>query len=235
MQVRRKGRIDVSSKILLTKEEIENNDIQYIKNKLNNAMQYNDYKWNKKEKIEYKGKNLLKGVTNILYLCPHCKKEFTLCTDKNEIHCNNCGTTYTMDNYYSFNKNEEDITDINDWYKLQIKTEKEKIINNPNYFIQTEVTLKMPHTNNGKLKKVGNGICILNKNELIYTGNINNENIVKTFKIENIPALPFGCNEDFEIYADNTFYYFAPTKNKQQCSKWSIYAEVAHNLKQNNN
>ena len=235
MQVRRKGRIDVSSKILLTKEEIENNSIEYIKDKLNLAMQYNDYKWNKTEKIEYKGKNLLKGVTNILYLCPHCKKEFTLDADKNIVHCNNCNTTYTMDNYYSFNKNEDNITDINDWYKFQIKSEKEKIINNPNYFLQTEVILKMPKSYNGKLKEVGKGVCILNKNELMYTGYINNENVVKTFKIENIPALPFGCNEDFEIYADNTFYYFSPINNKKQCSKWSIYAEVAHNLKQNNN
>ncbi|HEY8396005.1 MAG TPA: hypothetical protein VIK96_04430, partial [Bacilli bacterium] len=54
------------------------------------------------------------------------------------------------------------------------------------------------------------------------------------FKIENIPAILFGVNEDFEIYHDNTLYYFIP-ENIRSCAKWSVVGEAMYNkyLKEN--
>lgn len=230
MKKARRGKIEVDSKIILTNKEIENNDELYIKNKVKEALNYNDYKWNEKEKIEYKGKDLLNGIENILYLCPNCHQEFTLSSKKNTIICSHCKQNFNMNNYYKFTNNEHQIKDINDWFNYQIKYEKEKIKNQENYFLKTDVILKMPNKKCNKLVEVGKGICTLNKEKLVYTGTINNEQTTKEFNIKYIPALPFGCAEDFEIYSNNTFYYFCPTKNKKQCVKWSIYAEIAHNL-----
>lgn len=229
MKKRRKGKIVIDSKVILTKEEIINNNENYIHNKVKENISYNDYSWNEKEKIEYKGKDMLDGIENLLYICPHCHKEFSLSSNKNTITCNNCNKTYEMDNYYTF-KNEKEIKNINDWFNYQKEYEKQRITNNNNYILKTEVILKMPNKKCNNLVETGKGICSLNKNELTYVGTINGETTTKNFNIKNIPALPFACNENFEIYADNTYYYFSPKENKKQCVKWSICEEIIHDL-----
>ena len=60
--------------------------------------------------------------------------------------------------------------------------------------------------------------------KITYNGTINGENKHILFKLENIPALPFGVNENFEIYHDQTLYYFVPD-NIRECVKWSVVEE----------
>lgn len=230
MEKLRKGRIEVGSEIVLTVEDIMNMDDLMIEQKINEKIYYNDYEWNKTAKIEYRGKNLLKGLDNLIYICPNCKEEFSLETDKNIIQCKHCGFNVEMDNTYQFIKKDENYFDnINQWFKFQIEYEKEQIISK-GLNMNTKVILKMPKKDSKRPVVVGEGTCYLNEEELRYEGTINKEIVTRIFKIKNIQALPFGCGEDFEIYHNNDFYYFAPIENKKQCVKWSITTEIAHNL-----
>ena len=61
-----------------------------------------------------------------------------------------------------------------------------------------------------------------------YIGSINGEQKEILFKIQNIPALLFGVREDFEIYHDNTLFYFVPEDIKV-CAKWSVVCEQLYN------
>ena len=64
----------------------------------------------------------------------------------------------------------------------------------------------------------------LTHNGITFKGTINGEEKEILFKIENLPAVPFGVREDFEIYHHNTLYYFIPD-NLRECVKWSVVSE----------
>lgn len=224
---KRIGRIDVNYNVLFTKDEITSLDDEVLYQKLYNNLNYDEFAWQKENKQLYKCNKMAEGLEGIIYICPKCHKEFTLSTHKNSISCSHCGFEASLDNYYDFHSDFEAMpNNIKVWFDLQKEIEKEKIYNQ-NYTLNTSVTLKMPDPNGHGLVVVGTGEATLTSEGFTYKGTINNEEKEIVMPIDSLPALPFGANEDFEFYANNTFYYFIP-KDPKTSVKWSIVAELFH-------
>ncbi|MGM9858570.1 MAG: hypothetical protein ACI311_04930, partial [Bacilli bacterium] len=75
----------------------------------------------------YKNRNKLKGLENVIYVCPKCKKEYSLETTKSVCKCNCCGFELKVKDNYSFENNELNIVDLPDLYKRQVEYEKEML------------------------------------------------------------------------------------------------------------
>ena len=71
------------------------------------------------------------------------------------------------------------------------------------------------------------GTTTLSKQGVFFTGILNGEPTEILFKLQNVPAIPFGVNEDFEIYHNDTLYYFIPD-NIRECVKWSVVGELLY-------
>ncbi len=224
----RKGRVDVSFEQVFTAEELAEQSLEEIRLNLETKFYYNDFEWQKENRVTFKGKRLAEGLENILYLCPTCKSEFTLKTKKNKITCSNCSLDVTLNNHYEFKSSDFLVpANIRDWFLLQKEYEKEKVAN-PNYELKEKVTLKLPDPKGRGFKIVGGGTCRFTHEGLFYKGTINDVIIDKLFKIQNIPAIPFGANVNFEAYHDGTLYYFVP-KSPQHSVKWSVVGEALYN------
>lgn len=229
MKSKRRGRVEVECHLTLTKDEIINNDVDYIRNKIEPALEFDDFAWNDDAHVYFKGKNLCKGVEGILYICPHCHSEYTLRGEKNTIVCDNCHNVVTMDNYYNFtNPPTDEIKNIRDWYNYQVGVERERI-SKPDYTLVTDVTVKT-YTHNGRgMCLAGEGTCRLTHEGVNYKGSFNDEQEEWTVAPKDLQALLFSCNEDFELYHDNKFYYFQPKQNRLQCVQWAMVSELLHN------
>ena len=228
MKKSRKGRIDVKAKLVWTKEEVIANSAPVLMQKIEKALEFNDFKWQSKEQIEFKGKNLLKGVDDVLYLCPKCKEEFTLSANKNDISCCNCGLQVHMDSYYNFtNPPIKSIKNIQDWYRYQVKNA-QKLYEKGELKLSEQVIVKSYNEYGKGLEIVGEGECVIDGEYFTFEGVYKGE--PRNIKIEigsaQLPALPFGCGENWELYHDNIFYYFIPKNNPKQCVKWGIYTDV---------
>ena len=234
MQAKHKGKVEIETKTILLPEEIEKLSAEEIEQKCIDELKFDDFEWLKNNDVTFKSKNMLKGIDGILYHCPHCHSEFNLIGYKNKIICQNCKNETIMNNRYEFeNPPLENIKNIRDWYNYQIEIESERV-QDPGFEITCDVTAKTYNKFGKGMDIISQGICKLNKNGLHFESNENSElNASVDFNV--LKTLLFGCNEDFETYIDDKFYFFIPNGDKRVCVKWAICSEVMHDyLKQNN-
>lgn len=187
------------------------------------VLDYNDFDWLKQHpEVHYKAKNLAVGLENILYRCPKCNKEFTLNSRGNALICSECGFVAEMDDRYGYDADAVGFANLQEWYDWQADVLKKQIDGDEQFELRDEVTLK--HSSlNGKtqLRDAGQGVCVLNRQGLTYTGTDSGEEIVKFFPISKIYRILFGADEDFELYDGQEIWYFVP-QDKRTCVKWYI-------------
>lgn len=231
----RKGRIDTKYYHVFTKEDLQVMTYEEIYKKLYDVLYYDDYKWMTENNVTFKGKKFAEGLEHILYICPVCGKEFTYTSKNNMIECSHCHTKVKLNRNYFFEcENPSVPKTISDWYNYQKEIERKRI-KEGNYTLKSKVLLKHPDPKGLGFTIVGSGEATLSEEGIRYIGTINDEQKDILFKLENIPALPYGVGENFEIYHDQTLYYFIP-ENIRHCAKWSVVEEQMYiNLQIKNN
>lgn len=223
----RRGRIEVTYHEVFSAKELKELSIKQIYQRLVEEIDYDEFAWQETNRVKYKGKRFAEGLEHILYRCPVCHKEYTYEALGDTLHCSYCHTEVTLNHYYDFITNNLNIPkNIKAWYLWQKEYEQKKIMD-PDYSLTSEVTLKHPDPNGHGFTVVGSGQTTLTHQGVTYRGSIHGENKEIFFKIDGIPAIPFGVNEDFEIYDHNTLYYFVP-KNIRECVKWSVVGELIY-------
>lgn len=80
-------------------EELAEMDDEAINEAIKNDLSEDAYKTQERFMAKYKGKNLCLGLESTLFMCPECKKFSTLCSDKNNLSCNDCGFTAKYTEY----------------------------------------------------------------------------------------------------------------------------------------
>lgn len=99
----RPGKVYGELRRLFSKEEIAAMKPEDIDNKINEAFHHDDYKWNKVARIKYQSNGkMTTNLSDILYKCPRCGKEFNIEAKDSYIKCLCCGNGATMDEYYDF-------------------------------------------------------------------------------------------------------------------------------------
>lgn len=227
---RKNSTVEVSVDKLIDENEIKTISDIDLKEKIENAMQYNEFEWLKSHsELRYKHSTLAKGLDNILYVCPKCKSRHTIVSGDKYLVCNHCGFRADLDDRYSF-VNGVPFENFQEWYDYQKEILRMEIENDENYILQSKVVLKLPSLD-GKtfMRKAGFGVCTLNRKGLTYKGTADGEQIEKFFSIESIYRLLFGAGEDFEIYENKKLWYFVP-ENKKSCVVWYNASEILKNL-----
>ena len=210
---------------LFTAQDIQNLEVEEIKEKVEKALQYNEWDWlTSHPEIQYKHKTLAKGLENILCKCPKCRKICSLSTYKNTITCESCDLKVTMDNRYQLSGVE--FENIAEWYDWQTNEFRKQIKENENFEFSSKVELRhLSKDKKGFTRFSGNGVCTFNKDGLKYVGTQDGKQIEKLFKMEDIYRVLFGAGEDFEIYEGDELYYFVP-EEKRSCVIWYILSKL---------
>ncbi len=220
----RKGRVDVTVSKLFDAEDFKNFSDKELAEKLENALNYNDFEWQERENVRFKSKKIAEGADGILYLCPDCGELFSVKSEKDRIYCEKCGMEIKMDNYYRFSsENAVNLpANIDAWYKLQKDFEYANTADK-DFALSADVTLKMPDADGGKFNEIAKGKAVLSGEGLRFDGG----ETQLFFPLKNLEALPFACKQDFELYSDEKFYYFAPEKPEVSV-RFSVAAEQFH-------
>jgi 1-acyl-sn-glycerol-3-phosphate acyltransferase len=93
----RPGRVEVKVDRLFTPEDLEAMSADEIQLKLDRALAHDDYAWNKKARVSYKGKGALaQGLHTLLYWCPKCGAEFSMKGEENRITCSAAATARSL-------------------------------------------------------------------------------------------------------------------------------------------
>ncbi len=124
---RKKGYYHVHYETLLTTSQLENLSIEQIEQKIKQAIAFNDYEWNRTEKIVYKSKEKAVGLEKYIYYCPICGHLQTIETKGNDIFCKSCGKIAHI-NPYEFIEGLP-FDNLIEWDHLQKKKIPEVILN----------------------------------------------------------------------------------------------------------
>ena len=218
--IRKGALVEAELNELFKAGECENLEIEDVKNRIDNALTYNEWEWLETHpEVQYKTKNIAKGLENVLCICPKCKQHLTLNTNKNKITCSHCDLSVVVDNRYQLRGVE--FKNIAEWYEWQTE-EIKKQVETKDFKLESKVTLKHLSTDGKRCTRyAGEGVCTLDKTGLKYVGTQDGKEIEKFFEIDSIYRILFGAGEDFEIYDGKELYYFEP-EDKRSAVVWYI-------------
>lgn len=229
-KIRKGSTIECEFTKIADAEELDAMTTEELLAKIETAITYDDFEWIKtRPELSYKSKTLAEGLQNILYKCPECGKEFTIETKGRDVTCTACGLKATLDDRYGFTGGKP-FENFKEWYNYQKDQLRKEIVLNPDYALESNVTLKHSSKDGkGFVKEVGAGVCTLTRLGLTYKGSINGEEVTKEFPMSVMYRLLFGAGEDFEIYENKEIYFFVP-EEKKSCVKWYIASAILKEL-----
>ena len=232
-KVKRKGRTDLEIKKILSKEELNRKTVEEIDQLLNDNLIFDEYKTNKEKKYKFKNGDNLEGLENILYICPNCKKEFTLdVVNKNKLVCNHCGYSVIADEYSQIHSDDLIVSDISDWFTWIENKRTQEIIDNPNFTLESKCKIFMLNYKKGKYIESGSGIIKLNNSNFIIEGITNGCNCIKEISYTQFASLPFKSGYNFDIQ-DGKDIYRISLENGREVIKWVATIRSLHRINNN--
>ncbi len=206
----RPGRTYLDIYKLFSKEEVIDMDMETFEQKINEVLLFDAYRDQENCLITYKGNDVLDGLENVLYMCPHCMTEFSMnIKNKNTIYCSKCGFEQTSDKY-AFLHNRvgigAELRYVSDWSKLIYENLKKKIKQGHETVLSSKTTIHMIDYKKQKFVEVGQGILSLSKECFLIDGQIKEDAINLSIPITNFPSLPFSPGKYLEIQHGSDIY-----------------------------
>lgn len=222
----RYGKLETTIKPILTVEQIRQLSNEQIYQIVIDALDFDDYKWQRERMIPYKGKNLAEGVEYVLYKCPKCASEFTLRSEGDKLYCTECGNSVRMNRYLFFEPEKQDelhsggfyFDGIDKWFDFQ-KEHLEKEIESPDFQLSASTELLCAEPGKYGYQHLGNGVVFLTRDSITYKGSVNGEDKTLIFPMKNIPMIPYAAGEYIEIAQGADINRFVFEDLRQQI-KW---------------
>jgi len=216
-------------------QELQTMSVEQIEDRMNMLLAHDDYIWNSKEQVEYKGKGLMaKNLDTLLYMCPKCGEMHKMVTEGNIMKCEACGNSILIDEKYNikpYDSNSVCPKLVTDWTLLErIKANED---------VRKDGFSYSEHVRIGRLPKykllkhedtsliVGDGILTLDKEGLHFKGMENGTSLIFDVPISEVPT--FGMCTDitrFYTFVDGQFIEFFP--DSKDVLRWDHLVEEMH-------
>ena len=117
----RKLRTEADYTLLLTQEEVRSLPAAEINSRIVEAFQYDDFAWQRDNKVRTTYAQRAEGLHKVLYKCPHCGKEFHMDSKNDILFCGKCGKKWQLDEYMQIKAVDgpTEFTHIPDWYEWE--------------------------------------------------------------------------------------------------------------------
>lgn len=217
----RYGKLETTVKPILTASDIHELTESEIYKKVIEAIQFDDYQWQREKRIRYKSRKPAEGLEYVLYKCPKCEGEFTLCSEGNRFFCTSCGNAVRMNQQLFFepeNENAVYFDGIDKWYDFQ-KEHLEKEIESPDFQLTAQTELQWAEPGKFGYQHLGYGTVRLTRDSITYSGLVNGQEKTLVYPMKSIPMVPYAAGEYIEVAkkADINRFVF---KNLKEQIKW---------------
>ena len=195
--------------LLFTREELENLSLEQIRERTDAVLLYDAYREQEEAPRRYVGCEDIRGLENVLYLCPHCGKEFTMqVEDRSTISCSACGFTQKMDKFGFFHceDTEKEIRYVSDWSRMIYADMQKRLEADDTLQLSEQVEFQMVDDRRHKMMGVGQGSICLKRGSITLTGTIRGEETELQVPILGIPALPFSPGKYLEVQHGEDIY-----------------------------
>ena len=195
---------------IIGKEELADLTEEEIKKRVDSALLFDAYREQEKHMIKYRGCDNIEGLENVLYVCPHCKREFTMrVKNKNTIYCTECGFAHTSDKYgflHNSGNCGEEIRYVSDWSRMIYKKVGEMIEDGALDTLSAKTEIHMIAYEKKKYVKVGSGTITLTPEKFILEGTIKGEETTVEVSLNTFASIPFKPGSRIEIQCGKLSY-----------------------------
>lgn len=103
---------------ILTAEQVQSMSVEEINAAVRQALQYDDYRYQKENGIRITEPYRAEGLHKVLYQCPHCMTESKMASKGTELYCTACGKRWNWDEggKLSALDGETEFDHIPDWF-----------------------------------------------------------------------------------------------------------------------
>ncbi len=231
----RPGRTYLDIYKIIDKDELKEMSNEKIKETIDGALLFDAYQEQEEHKLWYYGGSNIKGLENVLYICPNCKKEFTIeAKNKKTLYCTECGFEHKSDKYgFLHNKGVgEEIRHVSDWSQLVYNQVKSEIESGTLTEISTKATIQTIDYKKKKYVDVGYVYLTLTPQKFIIDGPINCKRQKLEIPISQFASLPFkpGCR--IEVQHNKTTYRCVLDDGKlamKFVNMVKVFYEINHN------
>lgn len=211
----RRGKIHSHIKLLMSADEIAAKSIPEIKGIVEEAIVHDDEL--AMAGVEYKCKDMTKGLDKILYKCPSCLEEWKITAGENHIRCS-CGLDVTLDSCYRLHG--APFERVNQWFDWQ-----QESINPEEEHLESKVRLGCCKEDGYMDPEAGEGEIYIDKDEFRLSGVMHGESIEFTVKTDKIGAFPLAPGDHFDIYHNGRLIYIYPQPDMRAVVKWVCYLD----------
>ena len=226
---------------ILTTEQIDALSVEEINKIIRDALEYNDYTYQKENGIRITEPFRAEGLHKILYKCPCCKSEGGMDSRGTTLFCNDCGKVWEQDELGELHatEGETEFTHIPDWFKWERYEVRQEIERGEYEFSDTVDVHSMPGCY--KFIPLGNATLTHNATDgLVIEGEYNGER----YKIQRTPLQTIALHTEYDfphikpfdcvdISTEHDSFYCFPTK-RNVITKLSLATEEIYKLHRNN-
>ena len=199
-KIKRSGRTYLDIYKLFDKEQLSKMPDSEIREIAEGALGFDAYREQEELKVKYRNASNIEGLQNVLYVCPHCKREFTMQTEKNRIFCTECGYEQESDAYGFLHNNKgigKEIRYVSDWSRLIYEDVKGKLISGELAVLESKTKVHMIDYEKRKFVEICDGSVKLDKDGFKLWPRDDEESVVDipTSTFVSLPFKPGICIE----------------------------------------
>ena len=229
----RNVKVSAHVKCIATAEEVKNLSVAELDARLDESFSFDNFAWQRDNKVSIDVPFRADGLQRILYKCPHCGEENKMEGKGTAITCHACGKKWEMDEYgqLAATEGETEYAHIPDWYKWQRRCVKEEL-ENGTYKLDTPVDIAVQVNLDG-VCMIGEGHLTHDENGFRLTGGEGK------LDYQQSPVASHTLYSDYYWYeigdvigiGDNEFSYFCFPKTEVSVTKARLATEELYKMK----
>ena len=226
-------KVSAHVKCIATAEEVKEKSVEELDTLLAEAFSFDNFAWQRDNKVSIDVPFRADGLHRILYKCPHCGGENRMEGKGIHLTCHACGKQWTMDEYgqLSADGGDTEYSHIPDWYKWQRECVR-KELEDGTYSLETDVDIAVQVNLDG--------VCMIGGGHL--THNLEGFRLVGAegkLDYTQSPIYSHTLYSDYYWYeigdvigiGDNEFSYFCFPKGNVSVTKVRLAAEELYKMK----
>ncbi len=223
---RRFGVYSVSFSLGFSKEEVKMLSTEEILDKLENLLAYDEYDFQKKRMVTFKGKDRAEYLEFALFLCPQCHGISSLRSHGDLYTCRSCGYEVFYNEFGFFEKRCGNLVfdSVRTWNLWQVEY-LEKLIDEWRKFSPSQLLIEDEGVRmyigykDEPLEYAGKGKIRLFSDTLLF---IEDNGEKAEFPLQEIRGANIQNNEKLEFYYRDELYRFDGRKNRISVYKWFL-------------
>lgn len=139
-----------------SKEEVMTLPAEELERRIEEALQYDEYRWQAENHIRITSKARAKNIHRILYKCPTCGTEFEMDSTGTDVFCKHCHASWHMDEYGLLHAKEGETRFplVSDWYRWE-REEANKEVEAGTYRFEDDVRIEKLINGKVGFRKIG--------------------------------------------------------------------------------